>query len=519
MRRAGAIVFLLTLALAAPAEAQSLTYIDFENLTGERNPTIAGATFTGGGCPTEVAQSGGNLAPKHIFTDCFPRSIDIGLPQAQAVVDVYGIATDPAGPAARGGPTPDLRLTAYDAGGVAIKVVDSFDTANVWTPLVAATDDGSARITRATVQTFHGSLGLDDVGFSPVPQPDTEILSGPSGTSESGDATFTFGGNQGHMTFRCVLDGGPASACSSPLTFSNLADGGHTFTVTGVDAWRIADKSPAARNWTIARRPPPPKLDRDADGVLDTADNCPDAANPGQGDADGDAIGDACELLPSGTNPVEAGRAAQVTLVSGEVFVKLPAGASVSAFTARLRAPFQDSGFLPLKGVATVPMGSTIDTRAGEIAVTAAINGQRATSKRQLRRRARFKAGIFAIRQARFLKGLRKRKIPPRAELTSAPGTETPCRGSSGPAKGTRVRSLVSTAKGVFRTVGGAATTAPAKGTATYSTTDRCDGTVTSVGRGRVAVIAKKSGKRTVVRAGRSFIVRARLFSARKGRG
>jgi thermitase len=43
---------------------------------------------------------------------------------------------------------------------------------------------------------------------------------------------------------------------------------------------------------------PPP--DNDGDGVGNTSDNCPDAANSGQGDADGDAAGDACDPTPRG---------------------------------------------------------------------------------------------------------------------------------------------------------------------------------------------------------------------------
>ena len=270
------------------------------------------------------------------------------------------------------------------------------------------------------------------------------------------------------------------------------------------------------RTWTV--EPAAPPSDRDLDGVADGSDNCPDNANSGQGDSDRDGVGDACELLPSGNTPIEAGKAATVKLLSGDVFVKLPPGATNSAFTGDLRVPFQSSGFLPLKGVAAVPMGSTLDTRKGEVALTAAINGQPARSRKQKRREARFRAGIFQIKQARKKRKQKASKtIPPSATLASPAGAEAPCR-PRGPGKGIAVRSLSMTAKGVFRAVGGAATASPAKGTATFITTDRCDGTVTEVGRGSVAVIAKKGGKRKVVKAGRAYIVRARLFQAKRNR-
>jgi len=43
--------------------------------------------------------------------------------------------------------------------------------------------------------------------------------------------------------------------------------------------------------------------DTDGDGVGDSQDNCPDAANPGQEDSDGDDIGDACDTTDADTTP------------------------------------------------------------------------------------------------------------------------------------------------------------------------------------------------------------------------
>ena len=47
--------------------------------------------------------------------------------------------------------------------------------------------------------------------------------------------------------------------------------------------------------------PPPldaPPIDSDGDGIVDSLDNCPTVANPGQENEDGDALGDACDPCP-----------------------------------------------------------------------------------------------------------------------------------------------------------------------------------------------------------------------------
>ena len=72
----------------------------------------------------------------------------------------------------------------------------------------------------------------------------------------------------------------------------------------------------------------------------------------------------------------------------------------------------------------------------------------------------------------------------------------------------------VTTSKGLFNTV-------PAKGSikgikAAYTVSDTCAGTRTKVTKGRVSV---KLGKRTrTVRTGQSYLIKARLFGARKSR-
>lgn len=48
------------------------------------------------------------------------------------------------------------------------------------------------------------------------------------------------------------------------------------------------------------------EIDTDEDGVPDVSDNCPNTANPDQGDFDGDGIGDVCDVLPFFPNAAPA---------------------------------------------------------------------------------------------------------------------------------------------------------------------------------------------------------------------
>ncbi len=81
--------------------------------------------------------------------------------------------------------------------------------------------------------------------------PDTSIVSGPTGTVASADATFDFSSPETGVTFECALDGNTFVACSDPVTFPGLADGSHTLLVRAVDAAGNVDPTPVSRTWTV----------------------------------------------------------------------------------------------------------------------------------------------------------------------------------------------------------------------------------------------------------------------------
>ncbi|AGC44015.1 OmpA family protein [Myxococcus stipitatus DSM 14675] len=91
--------------------------------------------------------------------------------------------------------------------------------------------------------------------------PQTNITSGPSGTTPERSATFTLESNESGVTYECSLDGAAFAACTSPVTFTDLVDGEHTLQVRARDATGNVTATPATRTWTVS----------------------PDKGNPGEG--------------------------------------------------------------------------------------------------------------------------------------------------------------------------------------------------------------------------------------------
>ena len=113
-------------------------------------------------------------------------------------------------------------------------------------------------------------------------------------------AAFTYSDANGvAVRFECSENGGTTwVACDQATSTSGvfaytwtgtLASGSHnTFLVRGLTLDGTADEAPARWEWSI-------EVDPDDDGLDVGADNCPDAANADQADADQDGEGDVCD--------------------------------------------------------------------------------------------------------------------------------------------------------------------------------------------------------------------------------
>jgi hypothetical protein len=227
----------------------------------------------------------------------------------------------------------------------------------------------------------------------------------------------------------------------------------------------------------------------------------------GSGDRDNDGIPDNQDTSDGSLPPVP-GKTFDARVVSGDVFIKYPAGAGPRA------AP---KGFVPLKGAANVPMGAQLDTRTGRVAVTSAADT--GASKAQT---ADFYDGVFAVTQATP----KTKPKQPKALITDLALKGEPHRSQCAPLEGARAAAvdkkkgpkavlgaLWGNGKGKFRT-SGKYSSATVRGTI-WLTQDRCDGTLTRVKRGIVSVRDFKRRRTVSVKAGHSYLARA----ARQARG
>jgi hypothetical protein len=192
----------------------------------------------------------------------------------------------------------------------------------------------------------------------------------------------------------------------------------------------------------------------------------------------------------------DAAAAAGTVPVVGERLGVTPEGA------VRVKAPGGE--WMDLADGATVPTGTTVDTRAGAVTLTAAVDAAGTAQS------AAFSGAVFTVEQSSA--------AAPVTKLVLSGGDFKPCPKFASrqvapfaafAAKAKRpVRSLFGSGHGRFRTQGRFAA-ATVRGTI-WQTDDYCDRTVITVKRGLVAVRDLHTGRSIDVPAGHSRTIRRR---------
>ena len=91
--------------------------------------------------------------------------------------------------------------------------------------------------------------------------PQSTIDSKPSATSSNTSPSFGFSASEAGSSFECKIDGAAYEACSSPKSYTGLAEGPHTFELRATDAAGNVDLTPASHEWTIDTSAPQTSID------------------------------------------------------------------------------------------------------------------------------------------------------------------------------------------------------------------------------------------------------------------
>lgn len=369
-----------------------------------------------------------------------------------------------------------------------------------------------------------------------IEPPDTTIVFAPSGTIGVDSVGFEFTSTEAGG-FECSLDGGGWATCSSPLAYTDLADGDHVFEVRAVNDFGKADPTPASATFGVDTTPPETAIASGPSGTIDTSAATFEfsSSEPGsfeckldasawstcsspqtyEGLADGDHTFEVrAEDAVGNVDPTPASAAFHVYTgppppVAGETVNLEPVEGTVE-----LQCPGEDEASR-LTSFKQVPLGCLVNTRHGVVDLTAS-KGQSGELQG-----GHFWGGVFITSQEagdnkevelklagrrmceRRGVGHRLEKAHRRAQASSQQMATASRRRRHG-------RKLWGSGKGNFKTSGsyGSATV---RGT-TWLVVDRCDSsTLIKVGEGTVWVRDFVKGKSLTLTTGQQYIAKASI--------
>jgi hypothetical protein len=152
------------------------------------------------------------------------------------------------------------------------------DSAPSWTPCNSKTASYSGLADGSHTFRARAIAGGNDVGSTSYTWsidtviPVYTVNGAPSGlvNTRSANITFTVGKTMPPGSARCSLDGATPTACTSPQNLTGLADGPHSFAVSGTDS--VGNFGSTTKNWTVDATKPVASIDSGPVGVSSTAD-------------------------------------------------------------------------------------------------------------------------------------------------------------------------------------------------------------------------------------------------------
>jgi hypothetical protein len=133
------------------------------------------------------------------------------------------------------------------------------DQSHTFAVRAVSTDSGSGpeasyqwqvTVTTTTAPTTTAPTTTTTTTTTPPAPAESTITGSPSNPTSSREATFNFTSNYKDATFACSLNDAQPSGCTSPVTYTNLSVGKHTFEVVA-SSGGVAGKTPATYSWTI----------------------------------------------------------------------------------------------------------------------------------------------------------------------------------------------------------------------------------------------------------------------------
>ena len=212
---------------------------------------VLGQNITGDNCTAGVCKADANGQITFTYTGTYTtHTFDVSEGDNLAPVTT----ATPAG--GTYGTPRDITLSCADASGCG----STYYTTDGTTPTTSSSVYSTTPITISANTTLK-FFSTDTVGNSETPKtetyiidttyPVTDITSNPILVTNSASAIFVFSANKTGSTFQCKLDTGSYASCTSPMTYTSLAEGSHTFTVQATDTLSHIEPSPPSFNWNI----------------------------------------------------------------------------------------------------------------------------------------------------------------------------------------------------------------------------------------------------------------------------